>query len=166
MFVPLRASIAPDRLAADDQRFLAVPVVAALPVVFVDQYGPEQEDAIQGRLGETRHLRKLLAPKTSRSDAPRQLISVRHITPDELTQDAAGRCPAGRRRRPARAAANGARCLRDYVRQGGQLVIAAGADFDPAAWNDAAWLDGAGILPLPLAPRAARRRRRKSPART
>jgi hypothetical protein len=40
--------------------------------------------------------------------------------------------------------------LRDYVRQGGRVVIAAGASFDPAAWNDAAWLDGAGILPLPL----------------
>jgi hypothetical protein len=40
--------------------------------------------------------------------------------------------------------------LRAYVRQGGRVVIAAGANFDPAAWNDAAWLDGAGILPLPL----------------
>src|SRR4029453_14611347 len=54
VFVPLRASIAPDRLAADDERFLAVPVVAALPVVFIDQYGPDQEDPIKGRLGETR----------------------------------------------------------------------------------------------------------------
>jgi hypothetical protein len=42
--------------------------------------------------------------------------------------------------------------LRDYVRQGGQLVIAAGAEFDPAAWTDRAWLHGAGILPLPLQP--------------
>jgi len=40
--------------------------------------------------------------------------------------------------------------LAEYVRQGGQLVIAAGGDFDPAAWTRAAWLDGAGILPLPL----------------
>jgi hypothetical protein len=40
--------------------------------------------------------------------------------------------------------------LREYVQQGGNLIIAAGADFDPSAWNDAAWLRGLGILPLPL----------------
>ena len=41
--------------------------------------------------------------------------------------------------------------LREYVQQGGQLVVAAGAEFDPAYWNSAAWLEGQGILPLPLA---------------
>ena len=71
MFVPLRASIEPDRLAADDERFLAVPVVAALPVVFVDQYGEELEDPIKNRLGETVHVRAYLAPKFSRADAAR-----------------------------------------------------------------------------------------------
>jgi aerotolerance regulator-like protein/VWA domain-containing protein len=151
VFVPLSARIATDRLAADDQRFLAVPVVAALPVVFVDQYGPDQEDVVRGRLGETRHLRKLLAPKTSRSDAPRQLISVRHGTPGELSRevlaDARLVVVAGLRE-PGEIAP----LLADYVRQGGQLVLAAGAEFDPAAWNDTAWLDGQGILPLPLAP--------------
>jgi hypothetical protein len=150
VFVPLKASLSPDRLAADDVRFLAVPVVASLPVVFIDQFGPEQEDAIRGRLGETRHIRKLLAPKTSRSDAPRQLISVRHITPEELNQDvladarlvmiAGVQSPQGM-----------VELLRDYVQQGGRVVIAAGANFDPNLWNEAAWLDGAGILPLPLA---------------
>jgi hypothetical protein len=134
-------------------RHLAVPVVAALPVVFVDQYGAEREDAIQGRLGETRHLRKLLAPKTSRSDAPRQLISVRHVTPDDLTQevlsDARLVVVAG-----IQQPGESVKLLREYVWQGGQLVIAAGAGFDPVAWNDSAWLDGDGILPLPLAEEA------------
>src|SRR5947209_4819509 len=41
--------------------------------------------------------------------------------------------------------------LREYVEQGGQLLIAAGADFDPALWNSAAWTGGDGLLPLPLA---------------
>jgi len=36
--------------------------------------------------------------------------------------------------------------LRDYVKQGGQLLIAAGAEFNPDAWNAAAWKDGEGIL--------------------
>jgi hypothetical protein len=42
--------------------------------------------------------------------------------------------------------------LREYVAQGGQLIIAAGAEFDPEAWTIDAWLDGDGILPLPLEP--------------
>ncbi len=150
VFVTLRASLTPDRLAADDERHLAVPVVASLPVVFVDQFGADGEDLIQGRIGETRPLRKLLAPKTSRSEAPRQLIQVRHITPADLTQDVladarlvvmAGIQDPGDR----------VPFLKQYVQQGGRLVIAAGAAFDPAAWNDAAWQEGAGILPLPLA---------------
>jgi hypothetical protein len=150
IFVPLRASLTPDRLAADDERHLAVPVVASLPVVFVDQYGADGEDLIQGRIGETRPLRKLLAPRTSRSEAPRQLIQVRHIALADLNQDilsdarlvvmAGIQDPAER-----------VPLLRQYVQQGGRLVIAAGGAFDPAAWSEAAWLDGAGILPLPLA---------------
>jgi hypothetical protein len=149
VYLPLRASITPDRLAADDERFVAVPVVAALPVVFIDQYGPDQEDVLRGRLGETRHLRTLLAPRTSRSDAPRQLVSVRHLTPGELTRDVLAEARlvvmAG-----ISDPADTVPLLADYVRQGGQLLIAAGADFDPVAWNRAAWLDGNGILPLPL----------------
>ncbi len=41
--------------------------------------------------------------------------------------------------------------LRSYLLQGGQVVIAAGGPFDPIAWQNAAWLEGAGILPAPLA---------------
>lgn len=150
VFVPLRASLTPDRLAADDERHLAVPVVASLPVVFVDQYGAEGEDLIQGRVGETRPLRKLLAPRTSRVEAPRQLIKVRHITLADLSQevlaDARLVVLAG-----IADPEDSVPLLRQYVQQGGRLVISAGAGFDPAAWNDAGWLAGAGILPLPLA---------------
>ena len=41
--------------------------------------------------------------------------------------------------------------LKQYVEQGGNLLLAAGGSFDPAAWTDAAWHDGLGILPSPLA---------------
>jgi hypothetical protein len=150
VFVALSASLAPDRLVADDERHLAVPVVASLPVVFVDQFGAEGEDLIQGRVGETRPLRRLLAPRTSRSDAPRQLVRVRHVTLAGLTQevlsDARLVVVAG-----VQDPGDNVNLLREYVQQGGRLLIAAGGNFDPAAWNDAAWLDGAGILPLPLA---------------
>ena len=40
--------------------------------------------------------------------------------------------------------------LRQYVEQGGSLIIAAGADFDAGEWATHAWLDGAGILPTQL----------------
>ncbi len=150
VFVPAKVSIPADHLEGDDFRVLSVPVVAALPVVFVDQYGPD-EDRKRNRYGETLHLRRLLAPVTSRADSARQLVEIRHLKIDQLDRDVL---------KDARlvviagvANPEGAvDVLRDYVKQGGQLVIAAGADFDPAQWNEAAWLDGNGILPAPLKP--------------
>ncbi len=157
--IPVHASISPDRLRADDQRFLIVPVVSALPVVFVDQYGEHGEDPLKNRLGETRPLRRLLAPVTSRGMADRQLIRVKHVTLPQLDrsllEDARLVVIAG-------IADPGASVplLREYVQQGGQLLIAAGgrfdpqanSGFDPALWTSNAWLDGAGILPAPLLP--------------
>lgn len=151
-FVSAAVSIPADRLPADDKRFLAVPIVAALPVLFVDQYG-EDESPAQGRYGETFHLRRLLAPVTARGDVRRQLVQVRHRTIEELSkqelQDARLVVIAGVER-PGETVP----LLREYVEQGGQLVIAAGAEFDPEAWSTTAWLDGAGILPLPLNPQS------------
>lgn len=151
VFVALKAEIqGNDSLAADNVRYLALPIVAGLPVVFVDQYGPA-EDPARNQLGETRHLRKLLAPKTSRTDAPRQLVKIRHLTQSDLDQevlqDARLVVIAGLKEPQSEATVS---LLRDYVRQGGRLVLAAGADFDPLRWQELAWRDGDGILPLPL----------------
>ena len=157
--VPVKVSLTPDSLPADDERALVVPVVAALPVVFVDQYGEDDEDSVKNRVGETRLLRKLLAPLASRAENTRQLVRVRHVKLDqvsrELLEDArlvvmAGLADPG----------DGTSLLRDYVAQGGQLFIAAGgaydparnSGFDPARWTESAWLDGRGILPTPLLP--------------
>lgn len=149
-FVPIRASLPADRLPADDQRWALAPVLAAVPVVFVDQYGPEEENAALQRWGETRQLRRLLAPASSEPKT-RPLVRVRHLRIDQLDRavlaDArlvviAG-CPE-----PGPAV----ELLRDYVEQGGPLFLAAGANFDPAAWQSAAWLGGEGILPVPLLP--------------
>ncbi|MCE9525154.1 MAG: BatA domain-containing protein [Planctomycetales bacterium] len=151
VFITLKATFVQDELPSDDQRFLAVPVVAALPVVFVDQFGAEDEDPGRNRLGETVRLRKLLAPKAAREEAPRQVVKIKHVRADELTQDVLA---------DARLVVVGGLAniddvntvplLRDYVKQGGQLLIAAGADFNPDSWNGAAWKDGEGILPSPL----------------
>jgi hypothetical protein len=144
-----------DALPEDDRRCLVVPIVASLPVVFVDQYGAEAEDPRRGRLGETRSVRRLLAPVTTRDAAQKQLVRVRHVAIEGLDEDAlegAGLVVVAGVRDPAGAVP----LLRTFVERGGQLAIAAGGDFDAAAWMAAAWLDGAGILPAPLAGTAGR----------
>ncbi|MHB1036403.1 MAG: BatA domain-containing protein [Pirellulales bacterium] len=147
-FATAEVSIPADHLPADDHRWLVAPVVAALPVVFVDQYGDE-EDPRKDRFGESFRLRRLLAPVTARDDSGKQLIQTRHLRIDQVDRttlrDARLVVVAG-----VESPGPTVSLLRDYVRQGGQLVITAGGQFDPAAWTSAAWLDGAGILPAPL----------------
>ena len=149
-FAAVRVSLPPDRLTRDDARSLIVPIVTSLPVVFVDQYGADGEDLLKNRLGETRPLRRLLAPSAA-SGQP-SLVQVRHVTMDELIDrreellsDARLVVIAG-----VETPAPVVQLLRQYVQQGGQLLLAAGGDFDWQAWQQTAWLDGAGILPLPL----------------
>lgn len=146
-WVPAQVSIPHDHHRTDDARFLMVPVMSAVPVVFIDQYGRD-ENPSKNRIGETRALRRLLA--ASGEAAARQLLSIRHLKVEQLDRKTlegarlvvmAGVADPG----PA------VPLLRDFVRQGGQLVLAAGGDFDPIAWTRTAWLDGAGILPAPLA---------------
>jgi len=156
----ITATISNDELPEDDYRCLAAPVLAALPVVFIDQYGADGEDPQRNRLGETYALRRLLAPVLSHDNSQRELVQIRHTTLDRITQQSRGgddpyATPLHDARlvvvagvgRPTPEAVEQ---LRQYVVQGGQLLIAAGADFDPAAWQEIAWQDGAGILPLPL----------------
>jgi hypothetical protein len=151
-YVIAQASIPADRLPADDQRFLAVPVVTSLPVVFVDQFGAE-EDPHKGQYGETFWVRRLLSPLTSRNSQERQLVQIRHLKISQLTREAladARLVVIAGIRDPGEAVP----LLQQYVEQGGKLLLAAGGDFDPAQWTQAAWLDGAGILPAPLDPSA------------
>jgi len=148
-FAAATVSLPPDRVPGDDTRSMIAPVLASVPVVFVDQTGSGDENPRLNRFGETRHLRRLLAPLAAGEESRRNLVEVRHLKIDALDRDAladvrllviAGVPDPG----PV------APLLREFVSQGGRLVVAAGADFDAGAWNAAAWLDGAGILPLPL----------------
>lgn len=151
-YVPVKASIAADdqdRLADDNQRYLVVPVVAALPVVFIDQLGESGERPSLNRYGETRQLRRLLVPVFNREDPGRNVVKIEHVTIDDVDEDllsdarlvvVAGVADPGVK----------VQLLRQYVQQGGQLLIAAGGDFKPSAWTASAWLDGEGILPVPL----------------
>jgi len=160
-FVAAEVSLSPDRLPTDDRRFLVVPVLAALPVVFVDQWGRDEVPRLN-RYGETFYLRRLLAPVTSRVQRERRLIEVRHVKIDELKrellEDARLVVIAG-----ISGPGSSVPLLREYVEQGGNLVIAAGGEFDPRLWTEAAWQEGGGILPAPLAPTAVGRLPAESP---
>lgn len=151
-FVPAEVSIPRDHLAMDDRRVLAAPLVSALPVVMVDPWGTE-ESPERSRFGETRRLRQLLAPVTARQGRDPQLIRIRQAKFDqidrEMLKDARLVVVAGVR---SPEPADVVRLLREYVEQGGSLVLAAGGDFSPADWTQGAWLDGSGILPAPLKP--------------
>jgi hypothetical protein len=150
--VPVEVSIPHDHLPMDDRRVLAVPVVSALPVVMADQWGAD-ESPERNRFGETRRLRQLLAPVTVRQGRDPQLIRIRHVKFDqidrELLQDARLVLIAGVRA-PQPSGTVGP--LREYIEQGGSVILAAGGDFDAVQWNQEAWQNGMGILPAPLKP--------------
>ncbi|HTI50508.1 MAG TPA: BatA domain-containing protein, partial [Planctomycetaceae bacterium] len=150
-FVPVVVALTPDRLPVDDMRVLIVPVVSGLPVVFVDQYGAEGENPRQNRYGETYPLRRLLAPEPDRAGLPSSAMGVRHITIDRLDratlQEARLVVVAG-----VESPGAAVPLLRQYVAQGGALLIAAGGRFSPAAWTEEGWRNGAGILPAPFDP--------------
>ena len=141
-----------DQLPADNRQQVVVPIVASLPVVFIDQFG-DQENLEQNKIGETNSLRHLMAPRSSSDKSQRRLIQVQHIRPDELTQEILETVRlvvvAGLEKPDAATVP----LLRDFVQQGGPLVILAGGNFDPTAWTERAWLSGQGILPAPLDPK-------------
>jgi len=153
LIVPARLELSPDRLAMDDYRTLIVPVVAGVPVVFVDQYG-RSERPRENKFGETSRVRRLLRSSVRRGPGQKQLVkqvlrTIGEITRDDL-KEARLTVMAGVKAPTPGAVA----MLREYVEQGGHLVIAAGAEFDPRSWTAAAWADGAGILPAPLKDKA------------
>lgn len=137
-----------DLLLADNRRTILAPVLTAVPIVFVDQWG-EQANSAKGQIGETEALQHLLAPRSTSEFAHRPLYQVIRRRIDELDQEtlAQARCVviAGIER-PGVAT----QILLEYVRQGGPLLICAGGEFDPRGWMEDAWLDGEGLLPLPL----------------
>lgn len=139
-----------DRLSADNMAAIMVPVLDAVPVVFIDEVG-SAEDVSRGRIGETYALRHLLSPRTASDDAPRRLIHIEHVRPDDVTTqllESARLVVIAGVASPETMVAP----LLEYVMQGGPLVILAGGEFDPVAWQTWAWKDGRGIVPLPLDP--------------
>ncbi|QGJ71562.1 Hypothetical protein PBC10988_32690 [Planctomycetales bacterium 10988] len=141
-------AISSDDLGQDDYRFLSVPVVASLPVLFVDGRGDAEESPSLG-YGDSFYLRRLMAPLTTEEERGRQVLSIRRRRLDELDQTILAQvrlvvvCGVER-------TFGKTELLREYVEQGGQLLIAPGDRFDPIAWTNEAWREGLGILPGPL----------------
>ena len=138
-----------DQLAEDNRQQIVVPVVSSLPVVFIDQYGDE-ENLEQNRIGETYALRHLLAPRSSVDKSQRRLIHTVHLRPDQVTQEileTARLVIIAGVEKPDESSIS---LMHDYVQQGGPLVVLAGGHFDPVAWTERAWRSGQGILPVPL----------------
>lgn len=142
-------SAAGDRLQADNERHLSIPVVAKLPVVFVDQVAPEDEDPETGITGESNPLRRYLSPVQRGDDPTKQLFQRRYLSIDDLDHDALSdvRLVVMSGVESPEPVAD---VLREYVEQGGTLLITTGGDFDIAAWQEHGWADGLGFLPLPL----------------
>ena len=140
-----------DRLPMDDRRVCVVPVIARVPIVFIDQYGRD-EDLERGRIGESFMLRHLLSPILEEDVEHKSLIDVLHRTIEDFTiedlQDARCVIIAGS------VAPNVADVvtLREYAEQGGQILIAAGALFEATSWTTSAWDEGNGFLPIALSP--------------
>ena len=72
-----------DKFNQDDMRYLSVPVLSGIPVVFIDQYGSD-EDPARNRLGDTYHVRRLLTPSQAIDSEERQLIRIQHVKIDEV----------------------------------------------------------------------------------
>ncbi len=155
-------SLSADRLPEDDVRHLVVPIVEPLPILYVSEHGPTSGDAADAT-GRGLWLQGLLAPVVDRGDTAPKAVRITHVDPTgvspALLQEARLVVLAGLRT-PAPLTSQ----LRTYVEQGGRLLIVAGEAFDPVAWHDAAWLDGAGILPAPLAPKIVSAAARTPPA--
>ena len=150
--------VAPDdQLAEDNSRHVVVPIVSSVPVLFIDQYGND-EDPSQSKHGETLRLRVLMETNLADDEMENTLVASQQATIDELSEallaDKRLVVIAGVESPTPEAV----RLLNEYVRQGGQLVLAAGGDFDPVQWNTTAWADGEGILPAPLASEPVGRR--------
>ena len=116
--------IAFDRLSGDNRRAIVVPVADSLPVVFVDSLG-EHEDANRKVFGDTWWLRA--AVQLGNAGQERPLVQIRHLTIDELTRKVLADVRMVVIAGISRPTAAEVSLLRQYVEQGGNVLLAAGA---------------------------------------
>ncbi len=150
-FVPVNLELEGDRLPLDDRRYYVAAVFQRAPVLFVDQHG-EFEQPEQNRYGETFPLRLLYASRlgtAGQAIAPQ--LRLQPITIDEINGKLLKEVRLAVVAGVAEPTAEAVQLLRGFVERGGQLLITAGAQFEPEEWTAVAWQQGTGILPAPLA---------------
>jgi len=144
LYIPAELKLTQDRLAMDDFRSMIVPVVTRTPVVFIDQHGANERPD-ENRVGETALVRRWMASRSRKRLVEPVLRTINDVTRNDLKD--ARLVVIGGVTAPTPAAVT---MLREYVEQGGNIFIGAGARFDPGQWTTMAWQDGGGILPAPL----------------
>jgi hypothetical protein len=140
----VEARLPPDRLAADNQRWLSVPVSERMNVLVVN--GREG-----GRAAENAsyYVQTVLAPSTSReawSGATRpKVISEADLASEDLSQyDCVFLCNV------ALFTPTEAALLQSYAEAGGGIVFTLGDRVKPENYNTVLYRDGQGILPAAL----------------
>jgi len=148
-WIAAKVALTPDALPADDARTVLVPVFSVFPAIFVDQVG-QDEVVAEDRLGETYLLRRLLAASEGEDSAAVDR-SWTSVTLDRLRRELLAETRlvvvAG-----VQAPGKWAELLTEYAILGGNVLIAAGGEFDPAAWTRDTWEAGLPLLPAPLQP--------------
>jgi len=163
--VPVRVELENDALSADDSRYLIAPLFRRGPILFIDQYGTA-ESAQYDRLGETLPLRMLFSMRAAelggsfRDEAPIHM-SLAELRSEDLKKARVVVLAGIDAPNP-----QNVEMLRSFVARGGQLLIAAGADFNPGLWSLAGYNQGEGILPTALSVEMIGRRPRTPGDRT
>jgi hypothetical protein len=143
----VEARIPPDRLSADNQRWLSVPVSPRMNVLVVNgrEGGRPAENA-------SYYVQKALAPSTSReawTGATRpKVISEADLAAEDLSQyECVFLCNV------ALVTPTEASLLQAYAEAGGGVVIALGDRVKPENYNALLYRDGSGLLPCALGSR-------------
>ena len=136
--------IPPDRLAADNRRWLSVPVTEQIRVLVVNGHegGRPAENA-------SHYLRTVLAPSTARESwsgaTQPKVINEADLTAEDLSKfDCIFLCNV------ALVTRTEADLLQAYAEAGGGLVFALGDRLKPENYNSVLYNDGKGVLPAML----------------
>lgn len=143
----VEARLPPDRLQADNQRWLSVPVTQRMNVLVVNgrEAGRHAENA-------SYYVQTVLSPTTSReswSGATRpKVISEADLAAQDLSQyDCIFLCNV------ALVTPTEAALLQSYAEAGGGIVFTLGDRVKPENYNAVLYRDGQGVLPAPLGAR-------------
>lgn len=147
--VPVRIEMESDALTADDTRHMIAPIFRREPILFIDQFGGAESYEFD-RLGETLPLRWLFQSHGARAGGSARDSQPRHITLGDLQQEDLSKTRIVVLAGIDAPTPESVQMLRTFVERGGQLLIAAGGDFNSGLWSNAASDLHEGILPVPL----------------